>query len=87
MTLQIGEGPTTREPERRDAVFMTLITMTLITWGLFLQNQVNCDQHIGSELPKVLFKVLFWALLLVKALFFALLLVKALFFPHFFGHF
>ena len=43
--------------------------------------------HIGSELPKVLFKVLFWALLLVKALFFALLLVKALFFRTFLGTF
>ena len=43
--------------------------------------------HIGSELLKVLFKVLFWALLLVKALFWALLLVKALFFGTFFGTF
>ena len=33
------------------------------------------NMHIGSELPKVLFKVLFWALLLAKALFLALLKV------------
>ena len=34
--------------------------------------------HIGSELPKVLFKVHFWALLLAKALFWALLKVLIL---------
>ena len=43
--------------------------------------------HIGSELPKVLFKMLFWALLLAKALFWALLLAKALFFRTFLGTF
>ena len=45
VTLQIGEGPATREPERRDAVFMTLITR-----GLFFQNQVNCDQSFKRNL-------------------------------------
>ena len=33
---------------------------------------VSPPVHIGSELPKVLFKVLFWALLLANALFWAL---------------
>ena len=42
-----------------------------------MYNCASCNgNHIGSDLPKVLFKVLFWALLLVKALF-----------SHFFGHF
>ena len=45
VTSQIGEGPATREPERRDAVFMTLITR-----GLFFQNQVNCDQSFKRNL-------------------------------------
>ena len=34
--------------------------------------EIIYDLHIGSELPKVLFKVLFWALLLAKTLFLAL---------------
>ena len=54
VTLQIGEGPATREPERRDAVFMTLITMTLITWGLFLQTQVNCHSEHYREMTVTL---------------------------------
>ena len=43
--------------------------------------------HIGSELPKVLFKVLFWALLLAKALFFALLKVLILLLELYFAPF
>ena len=49
------------------------------------------NTHIGSELPKVLFKVLFWALLFAKALLFALfwallkvlILIRTIFCPFF----
>ena len=61
-----------------------------------MEIQVHPVYHIGSELPKVLFKVLFWALLLAKALSFAffcallkvlILLLELYFAPflHFFG--
>ena len=51
------------------------------------QPSVYQNTHIGSDLQKVLFKVLFWALFLGKelflALFWALIIVPELFFALF----
>ena len=45
--------------------------------SVFFTKKVNFCMHIGSELPKVLFKVPFWALLLAKALKIALFKSKS----------